>query len=147
MLYAICFITTILLTLGLYLRFVYMDRKNEKNGIYDQHDKSINMSFHLLSILILLAAAPSVQAQQKIGYLLTIADSTTTPRTEVYKLASITKADSIIDAAINAPFPTKEILEHTTRFELFTDNTEIYCEKKEITGLKRNGKLKLKKLK
>ena len=135
----------------LFFRFV----KKQQARINEQNIKRfpvIHKHWGFVLIFVFLFSFMGVNAQYDKGFVVTV---TTTNKEklydfDVYRLKESRQVDSLINWNLGWMLPefrTAEAVKHTKHFQLLTDNCTIYVEQQLIVGYRKDGTLKMKKIK
>lgn len=145
------FVTVGFIAQWLFTRFVNrMQDKADKQDVPEL--QIVNKSWLLFIGLLLFSSFTPVDKNNNTAYLVTVThrSASNKQRFKVYRFTDTQQVDSLVAWNFGHGlqiFNTKKILEHSHHFQILTDDCTIYCEEKEISGYKKNGQPKLKKLK
>lgn len=122
---------------------------NHPHRIINQHYKKINR--WILIFIFFLATSFMQPSKNEIAYLVTVSHHNPNlfGKTHFYQFTSTGNIDNLMHWNFGKMIPdfnAEMMFKHTNHFRLQTDHCTIYCEKKQIAGKRKNGKLILRQI-
>jgi hypothetical protein len=110
---------------------------------YGNQEKSASFAIMVLAIATLIALAVN-KCQAQPAYL--IVTQQTGEKVQTHKVTTAAAADSIVNV-IYPGFNTAAAMQQTVYYEQKTQNNYVYIERKQYVKIRRNGTVKLRRVK